>query len=76
METHSAGRLRKNLIHPQFRSKVVLVQEGTELLPYCDLCRMHILAGRLIKQRCKKRYVKIAARCLEATFSLIGEEEA
>ena len=58
-----------------------------DILPRCDLCVMHMPVGRIIRHRktsrCKKnthmrwrrRYVAIAARCSEATFSLTGEKE-
>ena len=48
---HSTGRLRKHLIYCHFRSKVAVVQEGTEPLHRCDLCGMHIPAGWIISHR-------------------------
>ena len=63
-----------------------VVQEGAELLSCCDLCRIIMTEGRVIKhwqtQRCNKntqirwwiRYVVIANRCMEATFSLTRED--
>ena len=75
-----AGRLREHFMYPHFQSKVVVVQEGSEPLPRCYLCGIHMLAGRFIRHRrtarCKNntqirwqiKDVAIAARCLEATF--------
>ena len=45
---YGAGRLREYFMHCHFRSKVPVFQEGKELLPRCDLCEIHMLAGRLI----------------------------
>ena len=85
---HSAGRLREHFMIRHFRFKLAVFQERKEPLPRCELCGMKILAGRLIgyrkTARCnrnthmrrRRRDVAIAARCLEATFSLKGEEEA
>ena len=62
----------------------MVLQEGKELLPRCDLCGMHMLLGRLIKQQRIQRYnrntqiwwqrrnVAIASQCAEAYFSLNG----
>ena len=84
---HSSGRLREHFMYCHFRSNVAVVQEGTETLARCDLCGMHMPAEHLIRHRrtarCEKntqmrwrrRDVAISARCLDATFSLIGEEE-
>ena len=72
---HSVGRLQEHFIYRNFWSKVVVVKEGEELLPRCDLCRMHMLTVRLIKHentaRCDKntqirwwrRDVAISDRC-------------
>ena len=58
-----------------------------DILPRCDLCVMHMPAGRIIRQsntaRCNRNTqmrwrqmdVAIADRCLETTFILTGEEE-
>ena len=48
---HSAVRLHKHLMYRHLKSKVVLVQVGTETLPYYNLCGIHIPAGRLIRHR-------------------------
>ena len=87
MVAHSEGRLRENFMYHHFRSKVAMVQEVEDPLPRCDLCVIHITAGRIIRHRrtarCNKnnqmrwrrRDVAIADRYSEVTFSLIGEEE-
>ena len=84
---HSALRLRKNFIYCHFISKVTVIQEETEPLPCCYLCRMHMSVGRLKMHKNKARFnkntqmrwmsqdVAIAARCFEVTVSLTGEEE-
>ena len=66
---------------------MAVVQEGTEPLPHCDLCGIHMPVVRLIRNRktalCDRNTqmrwrrwdVAITARCLEAISSLTGEEE-
>ena len=85
---HSAGRLRENFMYFHFRYNFEVFQEGTEPLPCCDLCGIHMPARRIISHRntarCNKntqmrwrrRGVAIAARYLESTFILTGEEES
>ena len=75
-------------MYRHFISKVAVVHEREDPLPRCDLCEMHMPEGRLKRHRktacCDKnthmrwrrRDVVITARCLEATFSFTGEEEA
>ena len=46
---HSAGILHENFMFHHFRTKVAVVQEGTDTLPCCDLCGMHMPARRLIR---------------------------
>ena len=48
---HSAGRLRENFMYFHFRYNFEVFQEGTEPLPCCDLCGIHIPSGRLISHR-------------------------
>ena len=48
---HSAGIFCKHFMYHHFRYKVVVVQEGTEPLPCCDLCRIYMPAGRITRQR-------------------------
>ena len=36
----------------------MVLQEGSEPLPRCDMCRMHLKAGRLIKHWRKARCFK------------------
>ena len=81
---HSAGRLREHFMFCHFISKVAVVQEGKEPLPFCDMCRMHMPEGRLIRHRRMARCnsntqmmwrwqdVAILEKCSEATFSLTG----
>ena len=85
---HRSGRLHQHFIYRHLISKEVVVQEGRETLPYCDLCGIHMKKGRIIRHRktacCdsstqmrwRRRDVTIAVRCLEAPFSLTYEEEA
>ena len=65
-----------------------MFQEVREPLPICNMCGMHMLAGRIIKHcqtsRCdnntqmmrRKRDVEIAENCTRATFSLTGADGA
>ena len=67
---------------------MAVFQEGIYTLTRCDVCRMHMKEGRLIRHtktaRCDKdthmrwrrKDTAIAVRFMEATFSLTGEEEA
>ena len=85
---HSARRLREHFMFRHFRSQIAVVQEGRETLPRCDMCGMHMSAGRIIKHRqtarCdrntqmrwRRRDVEIVAKCTEATFSLTGDDGA
>ena len=84
---HSAGRLRKNFMFHQFISKVAVVQEDKDTLPCCDMCIMHMPAGRIIRHRrtakCdmntqmrwSQQDVAVTDKCSDAVFSLIGENE-
>ena len=75
-------------MYRHFFSQITVVQEGRESLPRCDLCGMHIPAGRLPKHQRTQRYnhniqmrwwrrdVAISSRCAEASFSLTGEDDA
>ena len=68
------------------KSKVVILQERQEPLPWCDKCGMHMRAAILFKhrqsdkcymlaeRRLQERDVKMEARCGEMEFSLYGEE--
>ena len=70
------------------RSWIAVVQEGMEPLPRCDMCGMHMPAGRLIRHRRMARYdwnmqvglrrwdVEIEANCTGVTFSLTGNDRA
>ena len=50
-KAHISGRMRGNFMYGHFRSKVAVLQEGSEPLPQCDMCGIHMLVGRLIKHR-------------------------
>ena len=75
-------------MYRHFFSCIVVVQEGMDPLPCCDLCGIQMPAGRLIKHqqtqgcnrntqiRWQRRDVAIASQCAEASFSLMGEDEA
>ena len=68
--------------------RIAVVQEGMEPLPRCDLCGMHMPAWRLLKHqqnkwcnrnmqmRWRRGDVTIEIRCVEASFSLTGEDNA
>ena len=85
---HNAGCMREDLMYRHFFSRIAVVQEGREPLPCCDMCGIHILEDRIIKhqwsQWCdqntqmwwQRRDVAVASRCVEAFFSLTGEDEA
>ena len=67
---------------------IEVVQEGREPMPRCDLCGMHMPAGRLLNhqqtKRCdrnthmqwQRKDVTITGRCEGETFSLTGEDYA
>ena len=48
---HSVGLIHKPFMYRHLRSKVVVVQEGTEPLSCYDLCGNHMTAGQLIKHQ-------------------------
>ena len=53
---HSTSILCKHFMFCHFRSKVAVLKEGKEPLPYCDFCGMHIPTGRLIWHRKMARW--------------------
>ena len=83
-----SSRLCEHLMFRHFRSKVAVVKEGKEPFPRCDMCRIHMPEGRIIRHRrmarCdrntqmrwRQQDVAVANKCLEATFSLTGKDEA
>ena len=85
---HSAGCMREHVMYRNFFARIAVVQEGMDPLPRCDLCGMHMLARRLLKYQCTKRYdrnmqmlcrrkdVAIASRYEGEAFSLTGEDNA
>ena len=52
---HSVGRMREPFMYRHFFAWIAVVQEGREPLPRCDLCVMHMPAGRLLKHQRTKR---------------------
>ena len=82
---HSVGRLREHFMYIHFFLRIVVVQEGKDPLPHCDLYGMYMSEGRLIKhhrmQQCnrniqmrwQRRDVLIASQYAEAYFSLAGK---
>ena len=73
-------------MYRNFRLKAVVLQEGSETLPCCDMLRMHIPIGWLINNwrtaRCfnntdmqlRHRSVEVTSQCLEIELSLTEEE--
>ena len=45
----SAGRMRDDFMYRHFRSEVVVLQVRRDPLPCCNMCGIHIPAGRLLK---------------------------
>ena len=45
------GIMRENLMYRHWKSKVAIMQEGMEPLPWCDQCGMHMTADRILKHR-------------------------
>ena len=42
--SHRAVRIREHFMYQHFLLRIVVVQEGKELLRRCDLCGMHMPA--------------------------------
>ena len=71
-----------------FWSQIAVIQEEREPLTCLNMCGIHIPEGRLIRHlqtsRCnqntqmgrQRRYVDIAAKCMGATFILMGDNGA
>ena len=55
---HRSGRIREHFMYCHFLSNVVVLQEGAEPLPICDLSGMDIKAGRLIRHQRTAWYEK------------------
>ena len=76
------GRLRKHLMYRHWNSEVAIMQEGTEPLPQCEQCGMHMPTARILKhrqsnkcykameRRFRRRDVDMAERCGEMELSL------
>ena len=43
--------LKEHFMFCHWKSKVAILQEGPEPLPWCDQCRMQMQAARLFKHR-------------------------
>ena len=46
---NNSGRLRENFMYQNWKSNVVIIQEGTELLPRCDHWSIDMTEACLIK---------------------------
>ena len=58
------GRLRELFMFRHWKSKVAILQEGTEPLPRCDQCGMHMPEARLFKYRQLDKCHKLTERKL------------
>ena len=79
--------MQEHFIYRNFLLKVAVLQEGREPLTLCNMCRIHMPLGWMIKHwrtarcfnnmdiRIRQRDVEFASRCLEMEFRLTGEEE-
>ena len=82
---HITGWMWEYFMYINFLLKVTVLQEGRDPLPRCDMCGMHMPAGRLLKHRrracrfkntemrIRHRDVDVASRCLDMEFRLTGE---
>ena len=56
---HSVVRMREHFMYRHFFLRIMVVQEGKDPLPRCDLYVMHMPEGRMIKhqriQRCDRK---------------------
>ena len=78
----------EHLMYRNLFSRIVVVQEGRDPLPCCDLRGIHMPAGRLLKHhqtqrrdwnmqmRWQRKDVAIASQCADAYVSLTREEDA
>ena len=76
----SAGRMWEHFMYRHFRLKVVVLQEGRDSLPQCNMCGLHMPTGRLIKyhrtERCfnnidmrlRRKDVEVTSPCAEMNF--------
>ena len=83
---YSAGRLREHFMFRNFRSRIAVVQYGRYLLTRCNMCGIHMPAGRLVRHTrteiCERKThiilmrwdAEIAAKCVGETFSLAGDD--
>ena len=56
------GILSGDFMYRQWKSKVAIIQEGPELLLWCDQCGMHILAANIFNYRQSYKYHKATKR--------------
>ena len=80
------GRLRVHFMFRHWKLEVAIFQEGTEPLPRCDQCGMHMQTDRIFKKRqsnkchkwmerqLRRRDVEMAAICGGTEFNLDREE--
>ena len=73
-------------MYQNWNSKVTIMQEGPETLPWCDQFGMHIPSARVFKhrqtdkcnkmteRRLRRRDMEMVERCSEMEFSLEGGE--
>ena len=78
--------MKDNFMYQHWKSKMAIMQEGTEPLPPCDRCGMHMPVARIFKhrksdkchkateRRLRRRDMEMAERCGEMDFSLEGGE--
>ena len=78
------GRLRENSMLRHWKSKVAILQEGPEPLPWCDQCGMHMMVDKIFKhsqlykchksteKRFQRRDVDMEERCEEMELSMEG----
>ena len=79
-------RLREHFMYRQCKLRLEIIQEGTEPLPRCDHCEIHIPAVHMIKHirterrnkamemRLRRRDVQMLERCEDMEFILYGRE--
>ena len=56
--SYSADRMQENFMYRYACPKVAVLQEGRETLPRCDMCGMHMPAGRMLKHQRTARCFK------------------
>ena len=81
---HITDSMREHFIYIHSRSKVAVLQEEGDLLPQCNMCVIHMPAGRLImhqrtdcwfnnmKMRLRRKDVEVASWCVEMRNSMFS----